>query len=126
MLWVSSLPSWYGDLPEIQCYVGRLNQVFMTLLTNAFEAIENEGTVTIVTWTEEDRAFVRISDTGRGIPADQLDQLFDIGFQAKESRVAAGFGLAASHSIVSRHGGKLIVESEVDRGTTFTVELPIE
>jgi signal transduction histidine kinase len=115
----------YGDVPEIQCYAGRLNQVFMTLLTNAFEAIENEGAVTIATWAEGERVFVRISDTGRGIPPDQLDQLFDIGFQAKDSRVEAGFGLAASHSIVNQHGGELSVESEIGKGTSLTVMLPI-
>lgn len=62
----------------------------------------------------------------RGIPADQLDQLFEIGFQDMESRVAAGFGLAASHSIVTQHGGDLIVESEVGKGITFTVMLPVQ
>jgi signal transduction histidine kinase len=115
----------YGDVPEIQCYAGRLNQVFMTLLTNAFEAIEGEGSVTIATWKDGDQVFIRITDTGRGIPPHQVDQLFDIGFQAKQSRVAAGLGLAASHSIVSQHGGEIGVESEAGKGTTFTVLLPV-
>lgn len=114
----------YGDLPEIECYAGRLNQVFMTLLTNAFEAIEIEGTVTLTTFTDGGKVVVRVSDTGCGIPPAQLEQIFDIGFQAKESRVAAGFGLAASHSIVANHGGEITVESEIGRGTTFTVRLP--
>jgi signal transduction histidine kinase len=114
----------YGDVPEMQCYAGRLNQVFMTLLTNAFEAIEGEGSVTIATWKEGEHVFVRITDTGRGIPPQQIDQVFDIDFRAEQSRVTAGFGLAAAHSIVTQHGGKISVESEVGKGTTFTVLLP--
>jgi two-component system NtrC family sensor kinase len=112
-------------VPEIQCYAVRLNQVFMTFLTNAFEAIDGEGTVTIATGVDGDRVFIRISDTGRGFPPEQLDKVFDIGLQAKDSRVSAGFGLAASHSIVVQHGGEISVASELGKGTTFTVMLPI-
>jgi signal transduction histidine kinase len=95
------------------------------LLTNAFEAIEDEGSVTIATWKEDGQVFVRITDTGRGLSRNQLDQVFDIDFRAKQSRVTAGFGLAASHSIVTQHGGEISVESEVGKGTTFTVALPV-
>jgi signal transduction histidine kinase len=114
----------YGEVPEIECYAGRLNQVFMTLLTNAFEALESEGTVTLTTFTDGGQVVIRVSDTGRGIPPSQLEQIFDIGFQAKTSRVAAGFGLAASHTIVANHGGEITVESEIGRGTAFTIRLP--
>jgi signal transduction histidine kinase len=115
----------YGDIPEIRCYAGRLNQVFMTLLTNAFEAIDDEGSVTIATERDGDRVFIRITDTGRGLPANELDRIFDIDFRAQQSRVTAGLGLAASHSVVTQHGGEIGVESEPGFGTTFTVMLPV-
>jgi len=96
----------------------------MTLLTNAFEAIDGEGTVTIATGSEGEDISIRIVDTGPGIPTDQLDRIFDIRLEARESRVEAGFGMAACHSIVSQHRGQIRVESSLGEGITFTIVLP--
>ena len=115
----------YGDIAEIQAYAGRLNQVFMTLLTHAFHAMDGEGTVTITTGSEGEEVSIRIADTSPGIPTDQLDRIFDIRLEAGESRVEAGFGMAACHSIVSQHRGQIRVESSLGKGTTFTLVLPV-
>jgi len=115
----------YGEVPTIQAYAGRLNQVFLTLLTNAFEAIEDEGTVTITTRSEVGEISIRIADTGQGVPSDQLERIFDVNLETGNSRVAAGFGMAACHSIVDQHQGRIQVESSPGSGTSFTIALPI-
>ena len=109
----------YYDL--IPSYAGRLNQV----LTHAFEAIDGEGTVTIATGSEGEGISIRIADTGAGIPTDRLGRIFDIRLEAKGSRVKAGFGMAACHSIVSQHRGQIHVESSLGKGTTFSIVLPV-
>ena len=96
----------------------------MTLLTNAFKATEGEGTITITTEKGEEEISIRIADTGSGIAADQLDRIFDIRLEAGESRVRAGFGMAACYSIVNQHRGQIHVESSLGKGTTFTILLP--
>ncbi len=116
----------YGDIPRIACYPGELNQVFMNLLTNAAQAIEGEGRITIRTLIEKGNVHVQIEDTGVGIPQEQMTGLFDPGFTKKESRVKAGLGLFTSYSIVQKHHGEIKVESEVGKGSTFTVILPMD
>ena len=89
----------YDDVPKILCYPGELNQVFLTLLTNAAEAIEGEGTIRIHAGQEEDSVYVRIADDGIGIPAERLERLFEFDFTATDSRIKMGAGLviAAQH-----------------------------
>ncbi len=116
----------FGDIPNIFCYPGELNQVFMTLLTNAVQAIENEGTVTIKTSADNTSVYVEISDTGRGIPPEQLEALFDLNFTTKKSRVGMGMGLPNAYNIIHKHNGEIKVGSEVGNGTKFVISLPIE
>jgi two-component system NtrC family sensor kinase len=68
--------------------------------------------------------YVRISDTSRGMPADNLERIFDPGFTTQGVGVGTGLGLSISYNIMQKHGGRIFVESEVDKGSTFTVELP--
>jgi AhpD family alkylhydroperoxidase len=114
----------YGDIPNIVCYPVDLNQVFMNLLTNAAQAVKDEGTITIQTFVEDGNVHVKISDTGVGIPPEQLDSVFDPGFTKKGKRVKAGIGLFVSSNIVQKHHGQIKVESEIGKGSTFTVILP--
>jgi signal transduction histidine kinase len=114
----------YGELSRIQAYAGRLNQMFMTLLTRAFDSIKGEGAVTIATEAGAKDVSVRISDTGAAIPPDQLEHMFDIRLQTRESRIEAGFGMTACQSIIGQHIGRLQVESSAGKGTTFTITLP--
>lgn len=114
----------YGDLPMVECYAGQLNQVFMNLLTNAVDAIEDEGTITIGTRVENDGVAISFSDTGSGISEDAQSQIFVPFFTTKDIGKGTGLGLSISYGIVEKHGGKIGVESEAGKGTTFTIVLP--
>lgn len=115
----------YGDLPTINCYAGQLNQVWMNLLVNAAQSVADRGEVSISTSLEHDSVVVAISDTGAGIPEDQLSRIFDPFFTTKPVGEGTGLGLSTSYGIIERHGGTIAVESEVGTGTTFTVRIPI-
>jgi len=114
-----------ADVPAIESYPSELNQALMTLLVNAGEAIEDEGTITVKTARENGHVRITASDTGRGIPADQLETLFDIGFAEKGSRMRLRVGLANVQAVISKHRGEITVESTVTEGTTFEIRLPI-
>jgi two-component system NtrC family sensor kinase len=115
----------YGEIPEIDCFPNQLNQVFMNMLVNAAQAIEGEGKVTITTKKDGDWVSVAFADTGVGISQENLQKIFDPGFTTKGVGVGSGLGLAICYKIVKEHGGKIDVESEVGRGTIFTITLPI-
>lgn len=114
----------YGELPRIRCCPGQLNHVFMALLKNAVQAVEEPGTIRLRTFAEEDAVYIQVTDTGRGIPEEKLKRVFEFDFTRRGPRVRMGSGLATAYRIVERHGGRIEVESEVGKGTTFTVILP--
>ncbi len=116
----------YGQLPQIECYPNELNQVFVNLLVNSAHAIEGKGTITIKTSTDERNVYVRIIDTGSGIPPENLHEIFDPGFTTKGAGVGIGLGLSISRNIVEKHHGNIHIDSQVNSGTTFTIDLPIE
>lgn len=116
----------YGELPRVACYPGELNQVFMNLLTNAAQSIPGEGTITIQTSEENGNVHVKIADTGVGIAPERMESLFEPSFTKKGSRVKAGTGLFTCYNIMQKHRGRLQVESEVGKGTTFTMILPTD
>jgi len=113
-------------LPKIRCYPGQLNQVFMNLLVNAAHAMEDRGEITIETEATESKIIIRISDNGVGIPEEHLSKLFNPFFTTKPVGEGTGLGLSISYGIIQKHGGSIEVDSEVGRGTTFTIYLPIE
>jgi signal transduction histidine kinase len=115
----------FGELPSVRCYPGQLNQVFINFLMNACDAMENRGTVRIRTrrWGEGVR--VEFSDDGPGIPPEVRSRIFDPFFTTKPVGVGTGLGLSLSHGIVERHGGRIVVDSELGVGTTFAIELPL-
>lgn len=115
----------YEDIPKIECRPKELNQVFMTLLTNAFEAMDGTGELRLRVTSGNDQAVIEISDTGKGIPAEKLESLFDIGFGAKQARMSMGLGLPTAKNVVDGHGGERSVESELGKGTSFRITLPI-
>ena len=115
----------YSDIPPVPCYPGELNQVFMHLLTNAVHAIPGKGRITIQTFVENEQVHIRITDSGIGISPEQQRHLFDPGFKTAGSRVKAGLGLFTSYNIIQKHRGQIKVESELNRGSTFTVSLPL-
>jgi signal transduction histidine kinase len=115
----------FGALPEVKCYPQQLNQVFMNILMNAAQAIEKEGEITISTRAEDGHVEVRISDTGIGIPEENLSRIFDPFFTTKEVGKGTGLGLNVVYNIVRKHKGSIEVDSTVGKGTTFTVRLPV-
>jgi signal transduction histidine kinase len=116
----------YGEIPAISCYPGQLNQVFINLLKNACGAIAGSGTIGIKTFKENNHIYVEISDTGCGIPPEKLERLFDFGFSSGGSRVKMSSGLSSAYNIIQKHEGEIKVESEVGKGTTFSIILPIK
>jgi len=115
----------YGDIPPIHCHPNQINQVFMNLLVNASQAIREHGEIRIRTFRDGDTVKVQISDSGVGIPPEHLTKIFDPGFTTKGVGVGTGLGLSICFKIAQDHGGGIDVESEVGRGSTFTVWLPI-
>jgi two-component system NtrC family sensor kinase len=114
----------YGDISPIFCSPGQLNHVFMHLIRNATQAMGQQGEITISTSQNPEKVYVRIRDTGPGIPAEQLEHIFDFRFKAGESRVKMGLGLVADYNIIQAHDGDMSIESEVGEGTEVTVTLP--
>ncbi len=117
----------YGNIPPIECYPGKLNQVFMNILTNAIQAIkEKEGTITIKTALDDAKECVRISikDTGSGMPETVRNRIFEPFFTTKDVGEGTGLGLAISMSIVEDHRGRIDVFSQEGKGTEFVITLP--
>ncbi len=113
------------DLPEVMADRSQFQQVFMNIIMNAVQAMEEKGRVTLVTRRAgEDRVEILISDTGRGIPAEKIDRIFDPFFTTKASGQGTGLGLSIAYGIVSKHRGTITVESEEGRGSTFTIRVP--
>jgi PAS domain S-box-containing protein len=131
--YVADVATEFGDLPPVFCHVGDLNQVFLNLIVNAAHAIGDvvrqsgrKGTIRIRTSQEGGLARIDIADTGAGIPEAIRQRVFEPFFTTKEVGKGTGQGLAIARSIVvSKHGGTLMFESEVGKGTTFTIRLPI-
>jgi PAS domain S-box-containing protein len=116
----------YGDLPKIRCLPSQLNQVFMNLLVNAGQAIQTQGEITIRTGVDGEQVWIEVADTGSGIPKENLNRIFEPFFTTKPVGKGTGLGLSLSYSIVLKHHGRIDVASEVGKGTTFRVTLPIE
>ncbi|MHB1293006.1 MAG: ATP-binding protein [Sulfuricella sp.] len=124
----------YGELPSINCYPHELNQVFMNLLINAAQGIENFGEIKIRTHFVratvngepcDGMIEIEISDTGSGIPQDVISKIFDPFFTTKEIGKGTGLGLSISLGIIQKHNGRIDVHSESGVGTAFTIHLPV-
>ncbi len=112
-------------LPQIKCLASQLNQVFMNLLINAAHAIKETGAIRVRTGHESDWVWIEVTDTGCGIPAENLHRVFEPFFTTKPVGSGTGLGLSLSYGIVKKHGGKIDVASETGKGTCFTVHLPV-
>lgn len=116
----------YSELPPVTCYASQLNQVWMNLLVNAAQAVGPDGEVTITTRLADSSVVIAISDTGSGIREGELSRIFDPFFTTKPVGEGTGLGLSTSYGIVERHGGTISVVSQVGKGTTFTVKIPLK
>jgi signal transduction histidine kinase/DNA-binding response OmpR family regulator len=112
------------ELPSVQIDISRIKQVFLNIINNAVYVMPNGGELTISTSPAEHGVTVAIRDTGPGIAPEHLDRIFDPFFTTKPEVSGTGLGLSVSLGIVQSHGGSIDVQSEVGKGTTFTVMLP--
>ncbi len=117
----------YEELPDVTCYPGQLNQVFLNLLMNACDVLEdsNGGRITIRTEPTDNGVRLEFEDTGPGIPPEVQTRIFDPFFTTKEVGKGTGLGLSLSHGIIERHGGRIQVVSTPKDGATFVIELPL-
>ncbi|HJV37054.1 sensor histidine kinase, partial [Geomonas sp.] len=99
-------------------------QVLVNIFLNAGQAMQGEGILEITTGVDEEWVFVRVADNGCGIPEANLAKIFDPFFSTKENK-GTGLGLSVSYGIIEKHGGAIDVQSELGRGTIFTIKLPI-
>ncbi len=121
----------FGDLPQVCCNPGQINQVFLNLLINAAQAIRSQqrqtkGSIRVRTYQEGTDVVCEVEDDGPGIPAANLRKIFDPFFTTKPPGKGTGLGLSVSYDIiVNKHKGQIPVESEENRGAKFTVRLPV-
>lgn len=121
-----------GNIPEIECYPGKINQVFMNMLTNAIEAItsnhieDKNGILEIMTKQDNDFVIVTIKDNGIGMTEEVKNKIFDPFYTTKDVGKGTGLGLSITHEIIKKHNGEIKVTSEVGKGTTFEIKLPIK
>lgn len=115
------------ELPPLYCDAAQIEQVLLALVTNAIDAMPRGGNLWLRTrvLSDSNEEEVQVRDDGAGIPAEILPRIFEPFVTTKETGQGVGLGLAVSHSIVEAHRGKISVQSEVGRGTTFTVTLPL-
>jgi len=114
----------FGEIPAIECLPQQLNQVFMNLLVNAAQSIDERGTITVRTRPTTDGIAIEIADTGHGIPPEQLTRIFDPFFTTKPIGEGTGLGLSLAYGIINKHQGRIEVQSQVGHGTTFRITLP--
>jgi signal transduction histidine kinase len=123
----------YEDIPLVESYAGKVNQVFMNVLSNAIYAVEKKfngnpgGELVIETKLNEDKSKVKIiiNDNGVGIPEEIKNRIFEPFFTTKEVGEGTGLGMSIAYKTIDRHNGKILVESKVGIGTSFTIILPI-
>lgn len=116
----------YGDIPDVECLPSQINQVVLNMVVNAAHAIgEVRGKITIRTGVAGDKVWIEIADTGAGIAPENRNRIFEPFFTTKPVGKGTGLGLSLAYGIVRKHGGSIEVESEVGKGTSFRITLPI-
>lgn len=113
-----------GEVPTIRCAPSQINQVLLNLLTNAAQAIDDQGKILIKSWADDTHVYASVEDNGRGIPEEILPSIFDPFFTTKPLGQGTGLGLAISYQIIQRHGGSIRVNSRAGVGTKFLISLP--
>ena len=116
----------YGDIPDTLCFAGQLNQVFLNLIVNASQACSGNGRILIRTFVESEHVVIEIEDNGKGIDPKHLNAIFNPFFTTKDVGQGTGLGLSISYAIIKKHGGDIQVTSDLGKGTTFRVMLPVE
>lgn len=118
----------YGELPEVTCYASQLNQVFMNILSNAIDALEQSLTPTIRIQTKlvnDNEVMVCIADNGMGMSEEVQQRLYDPFFTTKPVGKGTGLGMSICYGIVEKHNGRIEVKSEIGKGTEFVITIPV-
>jgi predicted ATPase/signal transduction histidine kinase len=115
----------HGEMPPVECLPSDLNQVFMNLLMNALQALPERGTIAVRSGTASEEAWIEVSDTGVGIAPENLSKIFDPFFTTKPVGEGTGLGLSLAYGVIEKHHGRIEVSSEVGKGTTFRIVLPL-
>jgi two-component system NtrC family sensor kinase len=121
----------YGDLPRIECYAGKLNQVFLNIISNAVYAVQKKfgenpgGEVHIATMHDGDKVLLKITDNGIGMDAQTQKKIFEPFFTTKDVGEGTGLGMSIAYNTIKKHNGNIIVKSVVGEGTEFVLELPV-
>jgi two-component system NtrC family sensor kinase len=116
----------YGDIPNVECVQSQINQVVMNLVINASHALGPErGKIHVRTGRSSENVWIDVEDNGSGIPKEVLPRIFDPFYTTKPVGKGTGLGLSLSYGIVQKHSGNITVQTEVGKGTTFRVTLPI-
>jgi two-component system NtrC family sensor kinase len=131
--YVAEVVTGFAEIPLVNCYAGEINQVVLNLIVNAAHAIGDvvkgtpeKGRITVATRVQDAFVEIAIADTGKGIPVEVRSRIFDPFFTTKEVGKGTGQGLAIARSvIVDKHGGSLTFDTELGKGTTFYIRLPI-
>lgn len=110
---------------EIKCHPGQLNQVFINLVSNSLDAIEEKGEIAIKTKNQGNNLLISITEDGKGIPEEEINKIFDPFFTTKKIGHGTGLGLSISHRIINDHGGTFSVVSNQKKETRFDIILPI-
>jgi two-component system NtrC family sensor kinase len=117
----------YGDIPDVECLQSQINQVIMNLVVNASHAIgETRGQITLRTSADASHVYIEVSDNGSGMPKEIVTRIFDPFFTTKPIGKGTGLGLSLSYGIIKKHNGDIRVASELGKGTSFTICLPIK
>jgi len=116
----------YGNIPLVKCFPGQLNQVFLNIIVNASQAIEDEGEIFIHTYQKERNIFITFRDTGVGIKQEDISKIFEPGFTTKGVGIGLGLGLYISYNIIQNHDGEISVDSELGKGAGFIIKLPMD
>ena len=121
----------YGELPLVECYAGKLNQVFLNIISNAAYAIEKKfgssegGALKLQTYTEGANVIIKIADNGIGMDEETVRKIFEPFFTTKEVGEGTGLGMSIAYNTIKKHHGQLLVKSEVGKGSEFTMMIPI-
>jgi len=113
-----------GPVPPVPCIAAQIDQVVMNLLVNAAQAIEGRGTITVRSGCDDDWAWIEVADTGKGMSPAVLQHIFEPFYTTKPVGQGTGLGLSVAYDIVTKHGGRIEVDSEVGVGSTFRIILP--
>jgi signal transduction histidine kinase len=115
----------FGEIPEVDCLPGQINQVFMNILSNAIQAIPGEGSIFVKTWQVDGNVKISIRDTGSGMSEEVQKKIFDPFFTTKGVGKGTGLGMSISFGIIQKHKGKIELFSKPGQGTEFIVTVPV-